>query len=460
MVTLDLSSTATCFLWGPRQTGKTTLLRQLFPSAPRYDLLLADEYRRLIQDPSLIRQECRARGLTGATQTDPIIIDEIQKIPALLDEVHWLIENAGLRFVLCGSSARKLRRQHGNLLGGRAVRYELFPFVYPELDDFELERALNHGLVPRHYLADSPRPLLEAYAGDYLREEITAEALTRNVPAFSRFLEVAALGNGEVVSFSNIARECGVSGPTIKQYYQILVDTLIAFEVPSYRRRAKRRVVAASRFYFFDVGIVAQLSRRGVVQPGSELFGRLAADMQQIGLWSLPLGLMALVLGWAVIRLVHVRLRNEDIDVRTEKALEVASANPGHLDGQPFDWIADADSRLGPLMELILGGNYYWVPFLRIHRLEIDLPRNLQERVWIGAAITWTNGGHAQGYVPVRYPNTEDSSDGALLMAEAVEWVDLGHGLVRGVGQRVLCTEGGDWPLLRLRRIDMDEMVN
>jgi uncharacterized protein len=274
MITLDLSSTATCFLWGPRQTGKTTLLRQLFPSAPRYDLLLADEYRRLIQDPSLIRQECRARGLTGATQTDPIIIDEIQKIPALLDEVHWLIENAGLRFVLCGSSARKLRRQHGNLLGGRAVRYELFPFVYPELDDFELDRALNHGLVPRHYLADSPRPLLEAYAGDYLREEITAEALTRNVPAFSRFLEVAALGNGEVVSFSNIARECGVSGPTIKQYYQILVDTLIAFEVPSYRRRAKRRVVAASRFYFFDVGIVAQLARRGVVQPGSELFGR------------------------------------------------------------------------------------------------------------------------------------------------------------------------------------------
>jgi predicted AAA+ superfamily ATPase len=269
-----MSSTDTCFLWGPRQTGKTTLLRQLFPSATRYDLLLADEYRRLVQDPTLIRQECRARGLDGSTQTDPIIIDEIQKIPALLDEVHWLIENVGLRFILCGSSARKLRRHHGNLLGGRAVRYELFPFVSAELDDFDLDRALNHGLVPRHYLAKSPRPLLEAYAGDYLREEITAEALTRNVPAFSRFLEVAALTNGELVSYSNIARECGVSSPTIKQYYQILEDTLIGFQLPSFRRRAKRRVVAAPRFYFFDVGVVAQLARRGVVRPGSELFGR------------------------------------------------------------------------------------------------------------------------------------------------------------------------------------------
>lgn len=274
MLNLEMSSTETCFLWGPRQTGKTTLLRQLFPSAPRYDLLLADEYRRLVQDPTLIRQECRARGLDGATQTDPIIIDEIQKIPALLDEVHWLIENAGLRFILCGSSARKLRRQHGNLLGGRAVRYELFPLVYPELGDFDLDRALNHGLVPRHYLANSPRPLLAAYAGDYLREEITAEALTRNVPAFSRFLEVAALGNGEIVSFSNIARECGVSSPTIKQYFQILEDTLIGFAVPSFRRRAKRRVIAAPRFYFFDVGVVAEIARRGWVQPGSELFGR------------------------------------------------------------------------------------------------------------------------------------------------------------------------------------------
>ena len=270
----DLAATETSFLWGPRQTGKTTLLRHLFPEAHRYDLLLADQYRRLVQDPTLIRQECRALGLDGATQTDPIIIDEIQKIPELLDEVHWLIENLGLRFVLCGSSARKLRRQHGNLLGGRAVRFELFPLVYPEVDDFDLGRALNHGLLPRHYLAGSPRRLLQAYVGDYLREEITAEALTRNVPAFSRFLEVAALSNGEVVNYTNIARECGVSSPTVKQYYQILEDTLIGFQVPSYRRRAKRRVVAAPRFYFFDVGVVAQLTRRGVVEPGSELFGR------------------------------------------------------------------------------------------------------------------------------------------------------------------------------------------
>jgi predicted AAA+ superfamily ATPase len=263
-----------CFLWGPRQTGKTTFLKAVFPEALRYDLLLANEYRRLVHDPTLIRQECRARGLTGETQTQPILIDEVQKIPDLLDEVHWLIENRGLRFVLCGSSARKLKRQHGNLLGGRAVRYELFPFVYPEIADFDLHTALNHGLVPRHYLSRSPRGRLQAYVGDYLREEIAAEALTRNIPAFSRFLEVAALSNGETVNYTNIARESGLSAPTAKQYFEILEDTLIGRCVSAFRKRAKRRLVSAPRFYFFDVGVVAQLTRRGVVEPGSELFGR------------------------------------------------------------------------------------------------------------------------------------------------------------------------------------------
>ena len=139
------------------------------------------------------------------------------------------------------------------------------------------------------------------------------------------------------------------------------------------------------------------------------------------------------------------------------QALEAAPANPGRLEDQPFAWIADADSRLGPLLELFLGGNYYWVPFHRIRQLELDTPRNLHDRVWLGTAITWTNGGQAQGYLPVRYPDTEAAADGALLLAEAVEWVDLGQGMVRGVGQRVLSTDGGDQPLLRLRRIDLDE---
>lgn len=274
ILNLDLTREQTCFLWGPRQTGKSTLIRSLFPRARRYDLLLADVYRRLIDRPELIREECLAAGLDGDSQVDPIVIDEVQRIPDLLNEVHWLAENRGLRFLLCGSSARKLKRGGGNLLGGRAVRYQLHPFVAAEIPEFSLDKALNAGLLPRHYLNVRPRRLIQAYVGDYLREEIAAEALTRNIPAFSRFLEVAALSNGELINFNTIAVECGVSAPTAKGYFQILEDTLIGNMVPAFRRRAKRRVVGAPRFYFFDIGVVAQLTGRGHVQAGSELFGR------------------------------------------------------------------------------------------------------------------------------------------------------------------------------------------
>ena len=274
ILNLDLIQQQTCFLWGPRQTGKSTLIRTLFPRARRYDLLLADVYRALIDRPELIREECLAAGLDGDSQVYPIVIDEVQRIPDLLNEVHWLAENRGLRFLLCGSSARKLKRGGGNLLGGRAVRYQLHPLVSAEIPDFSLDQALNAGLLPRHYRSARPRRLIQAYVGDYLREEIAAEALTRNIPAFSRFLEVAALSNGELINYNTIAAECGVSAPTAKGYFQILEDTLIGSFVPAFRRRAKRRVVGAPRFYFFDIGIVARLARRGQVQPGSELFGR------------------------------------------------------------------------------------------------------------------------------------------------------------------------------------------
>ena len=274
IINIALPKKTSCFLWGPRQTGKSTLLRDRYPESKCYDLLLSDIFRRLLHQPSLIREECLALVSRGDFRNQPIIIDEVQKVPDLLDEIHWLIENTSLSFILCGSSARKLKRGHGNLLGGRAIRYEMFPLVFPEIPHFSLERALNHGLLPSHYDSEGVQQRLEAYVGDYLKEEITAEATTRNVPGFSRFLEIASLGNGEMIQFSNISRECGVSAPTVKTYYQILEDTLIGKFVPAFQKRPKRRVIMAPRFYFFDVGVVGFLTRRGRVQQGSELFGR------------------------------------------------------------------------------------------------------------------------------------------------------------------------------------------
>jgi len=274
ILNLPLSASETCFLWGPRQTGKSSLLKTLYPNAKRYDLLLSDQYQRLLLHPGLIREECLAIGLEAENQTSPIIVDEVQKIPILLDEIHWLIENRKLRFILCGSSARKVKRGRGNLLGGRAVRYELHPLVYPEIPNFSLERALNAGLLPRHYQSSNPHQLLQAYVGDYLKEEIAAEALTRNIPAFSRFLQIASLSNGELTNYNNIASECGVSAPTVKEYFRILEDTLVGRMLPAFRKRAKRRLIGAPKFFFFDIGIVAHLTRRGKVKPGSELFGR------------------------------------------------------------------------------------------------------------------------------------------------------------------------------------------
>jgi predicted AAA+ superfamily ATPase len=250
------------------------LLRTLFPGARTYDLLLSDVYGRVTRNPATVREECDAAGLTGDTRRLPVIIDEVQKVPALLDEVHWMIENRGLRFILCGSSARKLKRGHANLLGGRAVRYELYPLVSAEVPDFDLNRALNYGLLPRHYQSHNPRRLLQSYVGDYLREEIAAESLVRNLPSFSRFLETAALTNGEILNYTKIASECGVSSPTVKEYYQITIDTLLGRFLPAYVRRAKRRQIRSPKFYFIDIGVTATLARRGEVQPGSELFGR------------------------------------------------------------------------------------------------------------------------------------------------------------------------------------------
>ena len=260
------------FLWGPRQTGKSTLLRQKYRGGRWIDLLKAGEFRRYVSRPELLRQEIDAERPAPARQ---IVIDEIQKVPALLDEVHWLIENRGLNFALCGSSARKVRRGAANLLGGRAMRYELHGLSATELGrEFDLDRMLNHGYLPRIYAATRPRRMLDAYVADYLKEEVAAEGLVRDLPTFSAFLDVAALSDGEIVNFSNIARECGVSSHTTKSHFRILEDTLLARWLPAFRKRPKRRVIGSPKFYFVDVGVVNRLAKRGELLPGSELYGK------------------------------------------------------------------------------------------------------------------------------------------------------------------------------------------
>ncbi len=271
-LTLPPAGSETFFLWGPRQTGKSTLLRTAYKDARWIDLLKSEEFRRYLTRPELLREEIEAAAAEPECQ---IVIDEIQKVPTLLDEVHWLIENRGSHFALCGSSARKVRRGGANLLGGRAVRYELHGLSAGELGRaFDLDRMLNYGYFPHVYQAGRPRRLLDAYVADYLKEEIAAEGLVRNLPTFSDFLDVAALSDGDIVNFSNVARECGTSNQTVRNYFGILEDTLLARWLPAYRRRPKRRVVGAPKFYFADVGIVNRLAKRGQLIAGSELYGK------------------------------------------------------------------------------------------------------------------------------------------------------------------------------------------
>jgi predicted AAA+ superfamily ATPase len=266
---LDNIENESIFLWGARQTGKSTLLKKLFPQAYYIDLLKADEFERYHRHPERIREE-----LMLYPNHSLVIIDEVQKVPQLLDEVHYLMTSNDIRFILCGSSARKLRRSGANLLGGRTIRYHLYPLVSIEIPDFNLTKAINHGMLPRHYLAENPQKRLQAYIGDYLQEEIHAEALTRNLSNFTRFLEIAALTSGEIMNYNNIASECGVSAPTVKEYFSILEETLIAYIIPAFTLKSKRRVIQAPRFYYFDVGIVNYLLKRRDLQPGSLDFGK------------------------------------------------------------------------------------------------------------------------------------------------------------------------------------------
>jgi predicted AAA+ superfamily ATPase len=270
---IQLPKGQSAFLWGPRKTGKTTFLRTAFPDSIVYDLLQTGLFLEFAKRPSLLREQLLAAD-PGRLEA-PIIIDEVQKVPHLLDEIHWLIENKGFRFIMCGSSARKLKRGKANLLGGRAWRYEMHPLVSTEVTDLNLLKALNRGMVPAHYQQEEYRKSLRAYVRDYLKEEVFDEGLTRNVPAFSRFFDAMGYSHGELTNYANIARDCGVDAKTVKEYYQILVDTLLGTMIEPFVRRQDRQVITkAGKFYLFDVGVAGAVTQRRVPQEKGEQFGK------------------------------------------------------------------------------------------------------------------------------------------------------------------------------------------
>lgn len=256
------------FLFGARQVGKSTLLKERFPDAIFYDLLKSDLRRRLKRNPEAFRE-----ALSSQPENTLVIVDEIQKIPDLLDEVHWLMVEKKLRFILSGSSARKLKRSGANTLGGRAQPRTLFPLVWPEVTDFEIDKAVQNGMIPRHYMASNVADRIEGYVDVYLKEEIQEEALVQNIDAFERFMEVAAISDGEMINYENIASDCGIAAKTVKAYFQILKDTLIGFEIPAFRKVIKRRLVQAPRFYYFDVGLTNYLLGRNSLKRGTTDYG-------------------------------------------------------------------------------------------------------------------------------------------------------------------------------------------
>ena len=263
------------FLWGARQTGKSSYLIAHYPDSLRYDLLDTELFLRYLREPYLFRQDVLSQS--AAKLRLPIIIDEIQKVPELLNEVHRMIEGEKLKFILCGSSARKLKTQSTNLLGGRAWLYHFYPLVFPEIPNFNLLKALQHGLLPKHYLSSAEFIVenLKAYVNVYLTDEIQHEGLVRNLSGFSAFLEMVGLSNGEMINMSNIARDCHIDRSTVQGYFQILIDTMLGYFIYPYHKKIKRDLlVATPKFYLFDTGIANYLGRREFSDLKGDAAGR------------------------------------------------------------------------------------------------------------------------------------------------------------------------------------------
>lgn len=268
LINIPLQSTQSFFLFGPRGTGKTTWLKQAFPKAITLDLLYTETYKRLLANPSRLI-EYIPKAYDGW-----IILDEVQRIPELLNEVHRLIESDSHRFILTGSSARKLRRKGVNLLAGRALTYHMYPLTSTELDaDFSLANSISLGHLPSVYQVSDPQAYLQSYIDTYLREEVLQEGLTRNLSAFAQFLEIASFSQGNLINMTNIAREVGVDRKVIENYFTILEDLLIAQRLPVFTKRAQRRLVDHPKFYYFDVGVYRALRPRGPLDKPEEIDG-------------------------------------------------------------------------------------------------------------------------------------------------------------------------------------------
>lgn len=267
---IDLASqlkNKSIFLFGPRQTGKSWLIRNTLHNCKIYNLLKSDTYLKLSHAPQRLREEYDAKY-------QYVVIDEIQRLPILLNEVHLMIEELGVHFLLTGSSARKLRRGGVNLLGGRAHMRYLHPLSYGELrDKFDLAKALNYGLLPSVYFSSTPEDDLNSYIGTYLQEEIAAEGLVRNIPAFSRFLVVAALCNAKMINYTKIANDAQMPRSTVQEYFAILQDTLLAHELPAWGKSIKRKPIMTSKYYLFDLGVIRMLQGKSHLVEYSTDFG-------------------------------------------------------------------------------------------------------------------------------------------------------------------------------------------
>lgn len=256
------------FLFGPRGVGKSMWLRQQFPKALYIDLLDARTFNELQANPSKLSEKI------PASFQDWVVIDEVQKIPALLDLVHKLIEERKIRFVLTGSSARKLRKSGVNLLAGRALTQKMFPFAALELgSEFDFEKSALWGLLPKAYFDPNPESYLHSYIKTYLKEEVLQEGLTRNLDAFARFLEAASFSHGQYLNISAVASDCHVERKTVEQYFYLLEDLLMSYRLPIFRKKAKRELAGHPKFFFFDVGVYRALRPKGPLDSPADIDG-------------------------------------------------------------------------------------------------------------------------------------------------------------------------------------------